>query len=271
MFAAFLFESMTDRIQEEFKALVDVVATLRGPNGCPWDREQDHMSLRKYLIEETYEVVETIYQGSPKKLEEELGDLLLQVLLHSELASEQGQFDIADVCEVIRKKLIRRHPHVFGEVEVSGVDDVLHNWEEIKSKEPGREEITSAIGGVPASLPALMYAMEVSKKAVKVGFEWPNIEGVFDKLREETAELEQAVDSGDQDHIKHEIGDLLFTVVNIARWRKLDAEESLREMLGRFKTRFTAIEEHARKTGRRVEDLTISEMDAIWNEAKRQK
>ncbi|MBI2843131.1 MAG: nucleoside triphosphate pyrophosphohydrolase [Armatimonadetes bacterium] len=261
---------MTDRVKEEFEALVEVVSALRGPGGCPWDREQDHGSLRKYLIEECYEVVDAIDHGPPDKLAEELGDLLLQVLLHAQLASEQGQFDVADVCERIRKKLIRRHPHVFGEVEVAGVEDVLHNWEEIKSKEPGRQEITSAIGGVPKSLPALMRATEISKRAAKTGFEWPNIEGVFDKLQEETGELEQAIESGDRQRIKSEVGDLLFAVVNIARWSKVDSEEALREMLDRFQTRFTAIEERARTAGKSVGDLTIDEMDEIWNEAKKQ-
>lgn len=259
---------MTDRVTEEFRKLVDVVAALRGPGGCPWDREQDHASLRKYLIEEAYEVVDAIDHGSDRKLEEELGDLLLQVLLHAQIAGEEGRFDIADVCEVHRQKLVRRHPHVFGEVEVSGVDDVLHNWDEIKSREPGREAITSAIGGVPSSLPALMRATEISKRAAKTGFEWPNMAGVMDKLREETAELEEAIESGETEKIKSEIGDLLFTVVNIARWAKVDAEESLREMLDRFRDRFTAIEDHAREQGRSIGDLTIDEMDAIWNQAK---
>lgn len=260
---------MSNRFEEEFKALVDVVAALRGPSGCPWDREQDHASLRKYLIEESYEAIDAIDHGSPDKVEEELGDVLLQVLLHAQIAQEQGQYDIAGVCEKIRKKLIRRHPHVFGDVEVSGVDDVLHNWEQIKSGEPGREEITSAIGGVPRSLPALMRATEISKRAARTGFEWPDMNGVLDKLREETAELEHALGSGESDKIKHEIGDLLFTVVNIARWAKVDAEESLREMLNRFQTRFSAIEEHASSSGRSIGELTIDEMDEIWNKAKR--
>lgn len=259
---------MSDHKEEEFRKLVETVATLRGPAGCPWDREQDHKSLRKYLIEESYEVVDAIDHGSPQKLEEELGDVLLQVLLHSQIASENGQYDIADVCEKIRKKLLRRHPHVFGDVEVSGVADVLHNWEEIKSLEPGREEITSAIGGVPRSLPALMRATEISKRAARTGFEWPDLTGVLDKLREETGELEHAISTGDTGKIKGEIGDLLFTIVNIARWTKVDAEESLREMLDRFQSRFSAIEEHARETGRSIGDLTLNEMDEIWNQAK---
>lgn len=259
---------MSDRIEEEFRKLVDVVAALRAPTGCPWDREQDHKTLKKYLIEESYEVIDAIGHESPSKLEEELGDLLLQVLLHAQIASEQGEYDIAGVCKRIRKKLIRRHPHVFGEVEVAGVDDVLHNWEEIKSKEPGREEITSAIGGVPKSLPALMRATEISKRAARTGFEWPNIEGVLDKLREETVELEQAIASGDKEKVKSEIGDALFTIVNIARWAKVDAEESLSEMLERFRTRFTAIEDYAKSIGEPISSLTIEEMDEIWDKAK---
>lgn len=261
---------MSERTREEFAKLVETIATLRGPSGCPWDREQDHVSLRKYVIEEAYEVVDAIDHGSDTKLEEELGDLLLQVLLHAQIASEEGRFDIADVCKVHRSKLVRRHPHVFGDIEVAGVDEVLHNWEEIKSREPGREEITSAIGGVPVSLPALMRASEISKRAARTGFEWPDMSGVLDKLQEETAELKEAVDSGNSEHVKHEIGDMLFTLVNIARWAKVDPEESLREMLDRFQSRFTAIETHAKDTGRQIGDLTIDEMDEVWNRAKGQ-
>ncbi len=257
-----------DRITSEFDALVKVVAELRGPMGCPWDRQQDHRTLRKYLIEETYEVVEAIDHGSPDKLKEELGDVLLQVLLHAQIASEEGRFNIADVCEHIRTKLIRRHPHVFGGVEVSSVDEVLSNWEDIKSREPGKEDANSAISGVPNSLPALMRAAEVSKKAARVGFEWLNLEGVLAKLKEEVAETEEAIASGEQSRIKHEIGDLLFAVVNIARWLRIDPEEALREMLERFRVRFEAIENQARSEGRSISDMTIEEMDAVWNAAK---
>ena len=259
---------MADRVTQEFEKLVEVVAALRAPGGCPWDREQDHASLRKYLIEEAYEVVDSIDQGSSAKLEDELGDVLLQVLLHAEIASEEGRFTIAEVCERIRKKLVRRHPHVFGEIEVAGVEDVLHNWEEIKSREPGREEIGSAIGGVPKSLPALMRATEVSKRAARTGFEWPDMEGVLAKLREEIEELEHALSTGKAELVKSEIGDLLFTIVNIARWWKVDPEEALREMLDRFQARFTLIEERARASGRSVGELTLDDMDQIWNEAK---
>lgn len=261
-----------DRTAEEFLKLVETVAVLRGEGGCPWDRQQTHESLRKYLIEETYEVVEAVDRNDPAKLREELGDLLLQILLHAQLADEVDEFDIAEVCRSIRKKLLRRHPHVFGQVQVSGVDDVLHNWEEIKAREPGYEErIESVMAGIPESLPALMRAAEVSKRAVRVGFEWPDMQGVIDKLEEEVGELKKAVSEGDKEEIKAEIGDLLFTAVNVARYNGLDAEESLREMLTRFIDRFGRIEASARESGRHVSDLTLNEMERVWNEAKREK
>jgi tetrapyrrole methylase family protein/MazG family protein len=196
--------------------------------------------------------------------------MLLQVLLHSEIARQSGEFDIAGVCQKIREKLIRRHPHVFGEVEVSGVDDVLNNWEEIKRAEPGYEDRKSVLDGIPNQLPALMRAMEVSKKAAKTGFEWPDVEGVFDKLHEEIQELKDEIAEGNQSRIKSEIGDILFTVVNVARWQSVDAEEALREMLDRFTTRFKHIERTAEDSGRKISDLSIEEMDEIWNQAKRQ-
>jgi tetrapyrrole methylase family protein/MazG family protein len=260
-----------DRIKSEFEMLVDTVAALRGPDGCPWDREQDHMSLRKYMIEESYEAIEAIEQGSASKMKEELGDVLLQVLLHSEIADENNKFDIADVCQTIREKLIRRHPHVFGEVEVSGVDDVLSNWESIKRAEPGYEDRKSVLDGIPKHMPALMRAMEVSKKAAKTGFEWPDIHGVFDKLHEEIQELKDEIETGHQKRIGEEIGDILFTVVNVARWHGIDAEESLREMLERFTARFKVIENAADESGRDISDLSIEEMDAIWDKAKGKK
>lgn len=259
---------MTADAGAEFQKLVDVVAELRGEQGCPWDRKQTHESLKGYAIEETYEVVDAIDQGSMPKLKEELGDFMLQALLHAEIARENGHFDMADVCRTIREKLIRRHPHVFGEVEVSGVDDVLHNWEEIKSAEPGYEDRESVLDGVPNSLPALIRATEISKRASKIGFEWPDISGVLDKLREESDELSAAIEGGDKDETRHEIGDLLFVIVNIARFLDIDPEESLREMLKRFSGRFRLIEERAKSSGRKVSDMTLEEMDAVWDEAK---
>jgi tetrapyrrole methylase family protein / MazG family protein len=260
---------MTDKIKDEFAKLVDVVAELRSEHGCPWDRKQTHTSLRPYAVEETYELVDAIDQGVDSKLKEELGDVLLQVLLHSQLAVEREAFDIDDVCRTIREKLIRRHPHVFGEVKVSGVDDVLHNWEAIKAEEPGYEDRKSVLDGVPKSLPALIRAMEISKRASKVGFDWEKVGDILDKLREESDELTEAIEGGGVEEIQREVGDLLFVVVNIARYLEIDAEDSLREMLERFSSRFRRIEEHAKSTGRSVSDMTLKEMDAVWDEAKK--
>lgn len=250
---------------------METVEKLRSPEGCPWDREQTHGSLKRYAVEETYEVLEAIDSGEPDKLEDELGDLLLQVLLHAEIARESGQFDIADVCSRIRAKLVRRHPHVFADTEVSGVDDVLHNWEQIKRAEPGYEERKSVLDGVPSGLPALMRAAKLSKKAARTGFEWPDVGAVVDKLKEETAELEHALARGDRGEISDEIGDALFTIVNIARWSHVDPEEALRNMLERFSHRFRQIEERADATGRSIQDMTLEEMDRVWEEAKRGK
>ncbi len=256
------------RIQKEFSDLVDTVARLRAPGGCPWDREQTHESLKRYVIEETYEVVEAIDSGEPSKLEDELGDLLLQVLLHAQISSESGEFDVADVCARIREKLQRRHPHVFSDTQVSGVDDVLHNWEQIKRAEPGHEERKSALDGVPRSLPALMRAAKISKKAARTGFDWPEVGAIVEKLREEAAELEDALAKGNKDEVRYEIGDLLFTVVNIARFQGIDPEEALTEMLGRFVMRFNRIESKAAEQGVDILNMSLEEMDAIWNEAK---
>jgi len=259
---------LNDKVFDEFKKLTETVARLRSPEGCPWDKQQTHESLKRYVIEETYEVVEAIDRGDPTKLKEELGDLLLQVLLHAQIASESGEFDIADVCRILREKLVRRHPHVFADRQVAGVDEVLTNWEQIKRAEPGYEDRESVLDGVPESLPALMRAAKISKKAARIGFDWPDIHSIFDKLAEETCELREAVDSGDKETIKAEIGDLLFTVVNISRFAGIDPEEALRDMLGRFSQRFRKIEEIARETGRNLADMTLEEMDRVWNEAK---
>lgn len=260
-----------NRVTEEFGKLVETVARLRGPGGCPWDRQQTHDSLKRYVIEETYEVVEAIDSRDSARLQDELGDLMLQVLLHAQMASESGEFDIGAVCRSLREKLVRRHPHVFGEVEVEGVDEVLHNWEQIKRGEPGYEHRTSVLDGIPRSLPALMRAAKLSKRAAKTGFDWPDARAIVGKLREETTELEEALEADDPHRLRHEIGDLLFTVVNIARFQSIDPEESLREMLDRFQERFAAIEARAQESGRKLADMTLQEMDSVWEEAKRGK
>lgn len=254
----------------DFDALVAVMARLRAPDGCPWDREQTPQTLRKYVIEEAYEVVEAIDGGNPAKLAEELGDLLLQVVFHAQLARESGAFAVQDVTRAIVEKLIRRHPHVFGDLTVSGSDEVLQNWEQIKRAEPGYEDRVGILDGIPPALPALMRALEVSKRVVKVGFEWPTVSEVLDKVEEELEELRQEIARGETARATDELGDLLFTLVNVARQLKIDPEDALRRMTQRFAARFRRIEQHAWETGRAVSDLSLEEMEAVWQAAKGQ-
>lgn len=264
-----------NRAAAAFGRLVEIIAQLRAPNGCPWDREQTHLSLRRHLIEESYEVLDAIENGSDNDLCEELGDLLMQPVMHAQIAAEEQRFDIADALESVCEKLVRRHPHVFGEVLVSDSGEVLRNWDEIKKIEKqnrtGSAQVgsTPALGEAPAALPALMQALEVSKKAAKLGFEWPDEKGVFEKAREEIAELEDAMQSEDRERIAEELGDLLFTVVNLARWRKVDPELALRDMVSRFRRRFAHMESAAREAGLVLEALTPAQWDALWNDAKR--
>lgn len=255
---------------KEFERLVEIIARLRGPDGCPWDREQTSESIKPNLLEESYEVLEAIDNADMPELCEELGDLMMQAVFHAQFASERGDFAIEDSLRSINEKLIRRHPHVFGETQVAGSDEVLHNWEEIKRSEKGYEKRTSALDGVPKAMPALARAMEISKKAAKAGFEWPDIDAVVDKLEEEVGELKEELASGDRHRIFEEVGDLLFTVVNVARWCSVDSEDALRVMIERFSARFRKIEEAARSSGRSIEEMTIHEMDAVWDRAKQE-
>ncbi len=254
-----------------FVELVEVMARLRDPEaGCPWDREQTPQTLKRYVIEEAYEVVEAVDLGRPDKLREELGDLLLQVVFHAQLASEEGLFDINDVSRGIVEKLIRRHPHVFGGLSVSGTEQVLQNWEQIKRGEAGYEDRKSSLDGIPAGLPALMRALEVSKRVVKVGFEWPTVDQVLDKVDEELGELRLEIAARDTGRVADELGDLLFTLVNVARQLGIDPEDALRRMTGRFAGRFRHIEAHAAGSGRALADLSLAEMEAVWQQAKRE-
>ena len=246
-----------------FYGLVQIVDSLLGPNGCPWDREQTHKSLKKHMVEETYEVLDAIDKNDPDALCEELGDFLLQALMHAQMDAIEGFYDIDDVVQGISEKLVRRHPHVFGDVSVSGSDEVLTNWDAIKKAEKG--EATSALAGVPRAMPALLRAHEISKRAVRVGFEWQQLEDVFTKLSEEIAELRQAMQGDSREQIESEIGDVLFTVVNIARWLKVEPEEALRKMVDRFTARFQRMESLAEKP---VAQLSFDEWDALWNQAK---
>lgn len=249
-----------------FQDFVDLVATLRGPEGCPWDREQTYASLKRFVLEEAYEVLEAVDTEDPDKLCDELGDLMLQVLLYSQIAQEEGVFDVRDVMTRIIDKLIRRHPHVFGDVSVENAEDVTRNWDAIKRQE--KPERSSVLDGVPRDLPALMKALEVSKRVVKVGFEWPSLEGVLAKLDEEIAELKDELPERDRERLTGEIGDLLFTVVNVARWLKVDPEEALRQMVERFGRRFREVERLAAAEGRPLTEMNITELDRLWDQAK---
>jgi len=248
-----------------FEGLTRVVAALRAPDGCPWDREQTHESLKPHLLEETYETLEAIDRADPAELREELGDLLLQVLMHSQIASETGAFDIEQVVQHLTEKLIARHPHVFGDAHAETAAQVLKNWDATKRQQKGRD---SVLDGVPRAMPALARAQEISKRAARVGFEWDSIDGVLDKLREEETELRQAIESGDSGRIASELGDLLFTVVNIARHADIDAEQCLRQMVDRFTVRFQWMEAEAARQNRPLESLSPDEWEDLWQQAK---
>jgi tetrapyrrole methylase family protein/MazG family protein len=250
-----------------FNDLVEIMKKLRSPEGCPWDREQTHESLVPYLIEETYEVVDAIAKGNYENLKEELGDLLLQVVFHSQIASEEGKFTIDDVIDGICKKLIFRHPHVFGDrSDIKTSKDVLEKWEEFKEKEGKKRK--SLLDGIPESLPALDYALKLQKKAAKVGFDWEDFEGVKEKLLEEIEEIEESYKKGDKGKIEEEVGDLLFMVVNLARKLNVNPEMALRKANKKFVDRFSYIEEKAKEEGRSLEEMSLEEMEKLWQEAK---
>ena len=243
----------------------ELIAHLRGPLGCPWDREQTHQSLRPHLLEETYEVLAALDLDDMEELKEELGDLLLQIALHTQIATECGEFTMSDVVSHISEKLRRRHPHVFGEVAVEGTSDILRNWEEIKRAEKGTRRMASTFEGVSAALPALARAQAVSERGARIGFDWPNIESAWQKAEEELAELRAA--SG-PDERNHELGDVLLALVNLAHWLHVDAESALREATARYIARVEAVEEEAVASGREPQELTPSELDALWQRAK---
>jgi tetrapyrrole methylase family protein/MazG family protein len=251
-----------------FARLVEIMARLRGPNGCPWDRDQSHESIKPYLIEETYEVVEAIERQDDNEFCSELGDLLLQIVFHAQMASEQGRFAITDVVDAINKKLVRRHPHVFGEGEVSNADDVVRTWVRIKAEERRGKEDRSAIAGVPRSMPALLRAHRLGEKAANVGFDWEDVHGVLAKVREEIEELEAAIESGDAQAIDMELGDLLFATTSVARHLKVNPEDALGRASDRFVERFRRIEERIAGQGRDFRETSAAEKDALWEEAK---
>lgn len=256
---------------ESFDRLAQIMARLRAPGGCPWDRAQTHDSLRPYLVEESAEVLDAIAQKDPRALCEELGDLLLQVVFHAQLASEASEFSLDDVCVTINEKLVRRHPHIFSDVRADDAEAVKANWDAIKREEKAaRGELpASVLDGVPSALPSLSQALQISKKAARVGFEWPDEVGVWDKVREEMRELEAARDEGESNARQaEELGDLLFSVVNIARWRRVDPELALRDVNAKFKARFEKMEAGARAQGLSLEELSPDKWEALWQRAK---
>lgn len=264
---------------EWFEKLVAVQARLRAPKGCPWDREQTHQTLRTYLLEEAYEVLEALDTGNDAKFAEEMGDLLLQIVFHSQIASEEGRFTVAEVIREIHDKMIRRHPHVFGETRAKDSKEVLRNWEQIKAEErraskgegaggEGANEAPSLLDGVSKALPATLEGFQLTRKASRIGFDWDNAEGVIDKMREETAELEIALNDKDQRKIEEEMGDFLFAAVNLARFVHVDPEIALKKANAKFSRRFRAMETRARESGREFKDLPREEMEALWEAAK---
>ena len=250
-------------------AFKELVAHLRAPEGCPWDQEQTHQSLKTNLLEETYEVLDAIDSGAPAELQEELGDLLLQIVLHAQIAAEAGDFDLSDVIQGIHHKITFRHPHVFKNLEVNGVKDIFRNWENLKSQERKKNgtEKESILDSIPKNLPALSLAQKYQERAARVGFDWTEIEPVLDKVQEEIEEFRAA---GDKEAREAELGDLLFAIVNVVRWNELDAEGALRKMTKRFALRFKAIEKKAAASGRKMTDLTLTEMDEYWDLAKKE-
>lgn len=259
-------QSNSESIQYPLDPLIEVMDKLLAPGGCPWDREQTHLSLKRYLLEETYEVLEAIDEGDMHKLCEELGDLLLQVVFHAALATKDNRFTMNDVVQGITEKMIRRHPHVFSDVTVSGTQEVLKNWEAIKAEEKGGKIPKSVLGVVPKDLPSLMYALKVQEKAAKNGFDWPEIKGAWDKVYEELTELEAAI-KGPGDTYE-ELGDLLFAVVNVARFLKINPEEALLATIRKFRWRFTFIENKVDKNGKTIEEYSLEELDKWWEESK---
>jgi tetrapyrrole methylase family protein/MazG family protein len=255
--------------EKYFEQAMGIMRRLRAPGGCPWDAEQTHESLKRYLVEECYEVIEAIEAEDDRLLQEELGDLLLQPLFHAAIAEERGAFTIDDVLTTLSDKLVRRHPHVFGDQEIRTSDEQVANWEKIKKEEKG-EERRSALAGIPPHLPALLKAQKITEKAARVGFDWEQTDQVFAKVLEELHELEETLASRDQERMEAELGDLLFAIVNLGRFLAINPEDALRKTIARFTRRFGHVEETLHGRGISLKDASLEEMDRLWNEAKMQ-
>jgi MazG family protein len=262
----------------KFEKLVEIMATLRGPDGCPWDKQQDFNSLKPMLVEEVYEVLEAVENNDSEGLSEELGDLLLHVVFHAQLGKETGQFDIDTVIGKISDKLVRRHPHVFGSETASTPEEVIKNWEAIKAQEKAEKlknrtpEQRSLLEGIPSKLPAIHEAHQISSRAARVGFDWPDVNGIFDKLQEEVRELQEVISSSSgeekRDRLEDEIGDMLFVIVNIARYLKIDSESALKRANRKFKSRFQYMEKELAGQGKTLDQTSLDEMEALWQKAK---
>ncbi len=263
-----------DRKRINIEKLVHLVEQLRGDNGCPWDKEQTRETLKPMLIEEAYEVLHALDAGDPEELKEELGDLLFQVIFHARIAQEQGEFDMADVIDRSHEKMVRRHPHVFGDADLKSAVDVLKNWEDIKAAEKGiqsslhPESNKSLLDGIPSKLPALHRAYQITAKASRVGFDWPQLEDLLSKMGEEASELADAHSRHDSKKIIDEVGDMLFVAANIARFLGIDPETALQRSNDKFSRRFRYVESAIKEQGREIRNVSLSEMDALWEDAK---
>lgn len=262
---------MVDFKQKEsynFDDLITIMQILRGPEGCMWDREQTHESVRRNFIEETYEVCEAIDEKDAEHLREELGDVLMQVVFHTEMEREQGGFDIGGVTDGVCKKLIYRHPHIFANTQVESADEILQNWDALKRVEKNQKTVGDALSSVARSLPGLIRAEKLQKKASKAGFDWQDVSGALDKVEEELGEVRQAL--GGAGDIEEELGDLLFSVVNVSRFAKVDPERSMEKACDKFIKRFSAVERMAQEQGKALSDLPQAELDMLWNKSKEQ-
>ena len=262
-----------NEIAEKFVKLVNVMKKLRAPDGCPWDREQTYMSLRRYIVEEAYELIQAIEDENFPNMREECGDLMLQVVFVACMAEERGDFTLAGVLDGLANKLIRRHPHVFGDTQVKNSDEVLKNWEQIKSAErKGKEEDSSYVAGIPRGMPALLRAYRIQERATKPGFDWPkgNLSPVIEKVEEEVAEVKEAAAAGSGAHIEEELGDLLFASVNLARHLGVDPETTLHRACEKFSSRFRMVEKSVEESGRPWKDFTLDELEDFWQKAKKQ-
>jgi len=253
--------------KDGFNQIMSIMRRLRAPGGCPWDAEQSHESLKRYLLEEAYEVIEAIDSKSDTLLKEELGDLLLQPVFHAAIAEERGAFTIDDVLTTLADKLIRRHPHVFGDQQIANSEAQVANWEKIKKAEKG-DERRSALSGIPPHLPALMKAQKITEKASRVGFDWEHVDQVMAKVVEELHEFEEALAQGRQDRMEAELDDLLFAIVNLGRFLSLDPEEALRKTIVRFQSRFNYIEDRLHDKGQQLQNTTLDDLESLWIEAK---